>query len=59
MLAIAASGGHSIRVGGGAGDESLRMVTVDDDETQSYVLALTPGRGTPGGGPVRQIRETG
>ncbi len=29
MLAIAASGGHSIRVGGGAGDESLRMVTVE------------------------------
>ena len=43
VLAISASGGLSIMAGDGAGDEPLRTVTVDDDETQSYVLALTPG----------------
>ncbi len=43
VLAITASGGLSIAAGSGTGEEPLRTVTVDDDETQSYVLALTPG----------------
>ena len=43
VLAITASGGISIAAGDRAGEEPLRTVTVDDDETQSYVLALTPG----------------
>ena len=43
VLAITASGGISIAAGGRTGEEPLRTVTVDDDETQSYVLALTPG----------------
>ena len=51
VLAISASGGLSIRAGDGAGDEPLRMVTVDDDETQSYVLALTPGAAPREGAP--------
>ena len=51
VLAISASGGLSIRAGAGAGDEPLRMVTVDDDETQSYVLALTPGAAPREGAP--------
>ena len=52
VLAISASGGRlSIRAGVGAGDEPLRMVTVVDDETQSYVLALTPGAAPREGAP--------
>ena len=37
VLAVDASGGLSI------GDEPRRTVTIDDDETQAYVLALAPG----------------
>ena len=52
VLAISASGGGlSIRAGDRAGEEPLRIVTVDDDETQSYVLALTPGAAPREGAP--------
>ena len=54
VLAIAASGGLSIAAGSGTREEPLRTVTVADDETQSYVLALTPDAAPPGGGPVRR-----
>ncbi len=44
VLAVSASGGDiSIAAGGGPGEEPLRNVTLDDDETQSYTLALAPG----------------
>ena len=44
VLAIEASGGgFSIVAGSGAGDEPRREVTLVDDETQSYVVALATG----------------
>ena len=49
MLATSASGGGlSIAAGSGPGDEPRQTVTLDDDETQSYVLALVPGAAPPG-----------
>ena len=51
VLEITASGGISIAAGDRTGDEPLRTVTVDDDETQSYVLALTPGAAPREGAP--------
>ena len=53
VLAIAASGGLAIRAGSGTGDEPLRMVTVDDDETQSYALALASGAAPREGAPFK------
>ncbi len=48
VLAIEASGGgFSIAAGDQAGDERRQTVTLDDDETQSYVLALAPGAAAP------------
>ena len=44
VLAIVASGGgFSITAGTQAGEEPRQTVILDDDETQSYVLALAPG----------------
>lgn len=40
MLAI----GASIAAGSQPGDEPRQTVTLDDDETQSYVLALRPAQ---------------
>ena len=48
VLAIGASGGGlSIAAGSGPGEEPRQTVTLDDDETQSYVLALVPGAAPP------------
>ena len=52
VLAIGASGGGiSIAAGSDPADEPRQTVTIDDDETQSYVLALasgaTPREGAP------------
>ena len=44
MLSISVSGGgFSIVAGSEPGEEPRRSVTLDDDETQSYVLALASG----------------
>ena len=42
VLAVSASGGVDLEAGSGTGEEPLRPVTLDDDETQSYTLALAP-----------------
>ena len=48
VLAIGASGGgFSIAAGGQPGNEPRQNVILDDDETQSYVLALVPGAAPP------------
>ena len=52
VLAIGASGGGlSITAGSQPGDEPRQTVTVDDDETQSYVLALASGAAPREGAP--------
>ena len=51
VLAIRASGGLSIAAGDGTGEEPRQPVTIDDDETQSYVLALTRGAAPREGDP--------
>ena len=52
VLAIGASGGGlSIAAGSQPGDEPRQTVTLDDDETQSYVLALAPGAAPREGAP--------
>ena len=52
VLAIGASGnGFSIVAGSGPGDEARKLVTLDDDETQSYVVALAPGEAPREGAP--------
>ena len=44
VLAVEASGGgFSIAAGSGSGEEPRQTVILDDDETQSYILALVPG----------------
>ena len=44
VLAVSASGdGFSVVPGSDPGEERRRTVTLDDDETQSYVLALASG----------------
>ena len=45
VLAISTSGGlgQDIQAGSQTGEEPRRPVTIDDDETQAYVLALGPG----------------
>ena len=43
VLAISASGGLLISAGSQPGEEPRQTVTLDDDETQSYVLALASG----------------
>ena len=51
-LAVEASGGgFNIVAGDGPGDEPRQTVTLDDDETQSYVLALAPGEAPREGAP--------
>ena len=50
-LAIEASGGLSIAAGSGTGQEPRQTVVLDDDETQSYVLALAPGEAPREGAP--------
>ena len=52
VLAISASGGDvSISPGRGPGQEPRKPVTLVDDETQSYVLALAPGPAPREGAP--------
>ena len=52
MLAVEASGGgFSILAGRGSGEEPWTPVTLEDDETQSYVLALAPGEAPREGAP--------
>ena len=52
VLAIGASGnGFSIVAGRGPGDEARKLVTLEDDETQSYVVALAPGEAPREGAP--------
>ncbi len=52
VLAVEASGGgFSIAAGRGSGDEPRHPVILDDDETQSYVLALAPGEAPREGAP--------
>ena len=52
VLAISASGnGFSITAGDQSGQEPWKTVTLDDDETQSYVVALAPGAAPREGAP--------
>lgn len=52
MLAISASGDEPFIVAGSQpGEEPRRTVSLDDDETQSYVLALAPGAAPREGAP--------
>ena len=52
VLAVEASGGgFSIAAGRGSGEEPRHPVILDDDETQSYVLALARGEAPREGAP--------
>ena len=52
VLAVEASGGgFNIVAGRGSGEEPRTPVTLEDDETQTYVLALAPGEAPREGAP--------
>ena len=55
LAASASGGGLAIAAGRGPGDEPRRTVTLDDDETQSYVLALAPGAAPREGAPFEVV----